>query len=92
MHLLSINGSHVVTGLLVVFGLELLNGLADIGLGRCAMEILKGCVKVALVMPLIETGNYGAETCLSPTDGAANYFRLQSTLTQRGSTQRCCTY
>jgi hypothetical protein len=42
-------------------------------------------------MPLIETGNYRAETCLSSTDGAATYFRLHLILTQRGSTQRCCT-
>ena len=70
-YFLGINGSHVAASLLVVFGLEFLNGFANVGLGRCAMEVLKGCVKVALVMPLIETGNYRAETCLSPTDGAA---------------------
>jgi hypothetical protein len=43
-------------------------------------------------MSLIETGNYGAETCLSTTDGAATYFRWHIMLTQRGSAQRCCTY
>jgi hypothetical protein len=90
-YLLGINGSHVAAGLFVVFGLEFLNGFANLWLGRCAMEILKGRVKVALVMPLIETGNYGAKTCLSPTDGTATYLRLHSMLTQRGSTQRCCT-
>jgi hypothetical protein len=56
------------------------------------MEVLKGGIKVALVMPLIETGNYGAEACLSPTDGAATYLRWHILLTQRGSTQQCCTY
>ena len=92
VHLLGIKGSHVAAGLLVVFGLEFFNGFADLGLGRCAMEVLKGGIKVALVMPLIETGNYGAETCLSATDGAATYIRWHIMLTQRGSTQRCCTY
>ena len=75
MHLLGIKGSHVAASLLVVFGLEFFNGFANLGLGRCAMEVLKGGIKVALVMPLIETGNNGAEACLSPTDGAATYFR-----------------
>ena len=90
-YFLGINGSHVAASLLVVFGLEFLNGFANVGLRRCAMEVLKGRVEVALVMPFIETGNYRAETCLSSTDGAATYLRLHSILTQRGSTQRCCT-
>ena len=91
-HFLGIDGSHVAAGLLVVFSLKFFNGFADLGLGRCTMEVLKGSVKVALVMPLIETGNYGPETCLSSTDRTATYIGLHLMLTRRGSIQRCCTY
>jgi hypothetical protein len=37
--------------------LELLNGLANIRLGRGTVEILEGSVEVALVVPFIKAGN-----------------------------------
>ena len=56
-HLLCIEWSNITSSLLIVFSLELLNGFSNIGPGWSTMEILEGCIEVALVMALLETSN-----------------------------------